>query len=265
MADETPTKSSGNPTLQFLIILGIIYFIFIYPKSSGSGLLTNDTVTMDTCMTDSDCACGKNIGTGACFMGNKNYVNSSAQCPDYCSGITGNQGVKCSSNKCVFYQISSIANPAATFCVNQGGTSANIETSSGQQGTCTVKGKTCDEWEFYNSNGANCTTIVTTTTIPGQTTTTISGTTSTTLYSPPMNIHLTENCTDSDTGIQPTNPGYVSYQMAGYPDACTSNVTVREWYCGSAVAKMVDVPCGNGSVCRYTNGFGACVLIASLL
>ncbi len=53
-----------------------------------------------SCVQDDDCACGRNIKTGKCFYGNKDYVDTKQQCPDFCSGIAGNLEIKCVSNKC---------------------------------------------------------------------------------------------------------------------------------------------------------------------
>jgi hypothetical protein len=52
------------------------------------------------CTSDSDCACGVNIKTGDCFFGNKNFVNVSVQCPDFCNGIAANLQIRCISNEC---------------------------------------------------------------------------------------------------------------------------------------------------------------------
>jgi hypothetical protein len=52
------------------------------------------------CEQDSDCACGKSIETGDCFYGNKAFVNTSQQCPDFCTGIAGNLVIKCVDNTC---------------------------------------------------------------------------------------------------------------------------------------------------------------------
>jgi hypothetical protein len=52
------------------------------------------------CSTDTDCACGVSIKTNECFFGNKNFVNTTAQCPDFCNGIAANLEIKCISNEC---------------------------------------------------------------------------------------------------------------------------------------------------------------------
>lgn len=53
------------------------------------------------CSQDQDCSCGTHIETGECFYGNKNYVNTSQQCPDFCTGISGDLDIKCVNEKCV--------------------------------------------------------------------------------------------------------------------------------------------------------------------
>lgn len=53
------------------------------------------------CRADEDCACGVNINTGDCFYGNKNFVNVSQQCPDFCNGIAANLVIRCIGNACM--------------------------------------------------------------------------------------------------------------------------------------------------------------------
>jgi hypothetical protein len=52
------------------------------------------------CRSDSDCACGIRFGTGDCFYGNKNFVDVSRQCPDFCNGIVAHLEIKCIYNQC---------------------------------------------------------------------------------------------------------------------------------------------------------------------
>lgn len=62
----------------------------------------NPPAKSDTyCQADSDCACGMRVGSGACFYGNKEYVNTSGQCPDFCGGIAGNLVLRCVNESCV--------------------------------------------------------------------------------------------------------------------------------------------------------------------
>lgn len=53
---------------------------------------------MKFCQTVDDCACGTLKTDGSCFAGNKKYVNTQEQCPDFCSGIAGNLKLTCSKN-----------------------------------------------------------------------------------------------------------------------------------------------------------------------
>lgn len=52
------------------------------------------------CQKDSDCACGVRKDTTDCFYGNKKYVNTDKQCPDFCTGIANNLVIKCYMNEC---------------------------------------------------------------------------------------------------------------------------------------------------------------------
>ncbi len=52
------------------------------------------------CDEDSDCDCGIHYETKECFFGNKNFVNTTTQCPDFCTGIHGQFKIKCTDNKC---------------------------------------------------------------------------------------------------------------------------------------------------------------------
>lgn len=52
------------------------------------------------CKIDSDCACGVKKGTDECFVGNKDYVDTANQCPDFCTGFGGDLIIRCVENKC---------------------------------------------------------------------------------------------------------------------------------------------------------------------
>ena len=58
-------------------------------------------LTQSNCVTTADCACGVHKETRECFYGNKEYVDTAAQCPDFCTGIAGNLEIVCSENRCV--------------------------------------------------------------------------------------------------------------------------------------------------------------------
>lgn len=61
---------------------------------------TTSVPSLKYCMSDSDCACGVYVGTKECFYGNKYYVDTNKQCPDFCSGIGGNLAIRCVNNEC---------------------------------------------------------------------------------------------------------------------------------------------------------------------
>ncbi|MFH1126888.1 MAG: hypothetical protein V1718_02145 [archaeon] len=53
-----------------------------------------------SCEKDEDCACGVHKTTGDCFYGNRDYVDTDKQCPDFCTGIAGNLKIRCIENIC---------------------------------------------------------------------------------------------------------------------------------------------------------------------
>lgn len=73
-------------------ILFIISVFLLIGCASGKNIMS--------CKTDADCACGTNKETGDCFYGNKKYVNTANQCPDFCSGYDGKLIIKCIDNEC---------------------------------------------------------------------------------------------------------------------------------------------------------------------
>ena len=67
-----------------------------------------DRAAANFCEKDGDCVCGgKDLATGECFIGNIEYygscVDKTKDCPDFCSGITGEMRLKCEKNSCVQY------------------------------------------------------------------------------------------------------------------------------------------------------------------
>ena len=60
----------------------------------------NDIPDYISCNSDDDCACGVSPSTGDCLIGNKNFVDTSRQCPDFCTGIDGRMTTQCVENKC---------------------------------------------------------------------------------------------------------------------------------------------------------------------
>jgi hypothetical protein len=52
------------------------------------------------CETDTDCACGVHTVTKDCFYGNVAFVDTTKQCPDFCTGIAAMFEIKCVNNEC---------------------------------------------------------------------------------------------------------------------------------------------------------------------
>jgi hypothetical protein len=84
------------------------------------------------CDTDADCACGTNVNTGDCFLGNKEYVDTTKQCPDFCTGIAGNLETRCVDNVC-----------------------KNVNTKS-EGIACTADAKLCPDGSAVGRTGPNC-------------------------------------------------------------------------------------------------------------
>ncbi len=83
-------KDNKNAMIAIaFVFLAVIYFLFFF----------NSNVEK-FCSVDSDCACGTHMMTGECFYGNKNYVNVTRQCPDFCNGIAAHLEIKCVANEC---------------------------------------------------------------------------------------------------------------------------------------------------------------------
>lgn len=79
-----------------IILLALVAIIIMFSTVS----YFSEPLSEIYCRQDKDCACGININTGDCFYGNKKYVNTQKQCPDFCSGFAGNLISKCVNNEC---------------------------------------------------------------------------------------------------------------------------------------------------------------------
>jgi len=53
------------------------------------------------CQTNDDCVCGIDKETGECAVGNKTYIDTSKQCPDFCTGFGGQFKIVCKDNQCL--------------------------------------------------------------------------------------------------------------------------------------------------------------------
>jgi hypothetical protein len=76
------------------VALALLYVSYIYSEFFASE-------SEKYCKDVSDCSCGVNIYTGDCFFGNKNFVDTTKQCPDFCNGIAANLILRCVNNTCV--------------------------------------------------------------------------------------------------------------------------------------------------------------------
>ncbi len=96
------------------------------------------------CEKDGDCACGRHTMTGNCFYGNADYVDTSRQCPDFCTGIAGNLRIVCVNDECK--QITTPATPIPTPTASCGDTHAAVVSGASDNtcsAICSSLGKTC--------------------------------------------------------------------------------------------------------------------------
>lgn len=56
------------------------------------------------CTKDDDCGCGIHKTREECFYGNKKYVDMTKNCPDFCSGLSGNLELRCINFECTQVQ-----------------------------------------------------------------------------------------------------------------------------------------------------------------
>lgn len=98
----------GILALIIILIIAVAAAYFLSRQNSLQNIdekyrYQNDTQTKNEkyCASDRDCACGVHIRTGECFYGNRNFVDTSRQCPDFCNGIAANLAIRCVDNKCV--------------------------------------------------------------------------------------------------------------------------------------------------------------------
>lgn len=82
-------------TIFFLVSMGLALVLL-----SGCFKTIPPPASETACTTDADCACGTHIESGACFAGNKAFVNVDKQCPDYCTGIAAMFETKCVDKNC---------------------------------------------------------------------------------------------------------------------------------------------------------------------
>jgi hypothetical protein len=82
-----------NNFFLLIILIAVVSILYYYSNVA--------IVNEKYCGSDQDCACGVSVNTGDCFFGNKNFVDTTRQCPDFCNGIAANLAIVCSNSTCV--------------------------------------------------------------------------------------------------------------------------------------------------------------------
>jgi len=113
-----PFITQGKTNWKFLLIiiilavivggLAIFWQYYWMPVEQSN---TPKILSEKYCKEDGDCVCGIHKTTRSCFYGNKDYVDTTQQCPDFCTGIGGNFQIKCVNKECK--QISTIQDETA--------------------------------------------------------------------------------------------------------------------------------------------------------
>jgi hypothetical protein len=91
------------PTRWILVTLVIAIFIALGTACSGgstSALAAPPASPAPDCKADSDCACGTDIATHKCAFGPAPKIDTSRQCPDFCTGIAGHMKIACVEGTC---------------------------------------------------------------------------------------------------------------------------------------------------------------------
>jgi len=78
------------------LMLGLVFLVVIFAGCNINLPVKNEK----SCNSVDDCACGVYVTTSDCFFGNKAFVNTEKQCPDFCTGIAGNLELRCVNNEC---------------------------------------------------------------------------------------------------------------------------------------------------------------------
>jgi len=69
-------------------------------KVDENGCEICECIEIDCCETVDDCACGIDIINDDCAVGNREFINTSESCPDFCGGIDGQLKIKCIEKHC---------------------------------------------------------------------------------------------------------------------------------------------------------------------
>ncbi len=137
---------------NMLALLLIIFFITV-------GISTLEVIgppeNSKFCFADSDCGCGRSKLTGECFYGNKNFVNTSEQCPDFCTGKGGNLDIKCINSECIQVQKSPAECSGDLDCA-AGGCSGQVCTTAEKAPSIITTCEYLPEYVCLKQTGCGC-------------------------------------------------------------------------------------------------------------
>jgi hypothetical protein len=91
------------PTHRILVALVIAMGTACSGGSTSALAAPPPTPTSPTdaeCKVDTDCACGSDIATHKCAFGPAHKIDTSRQCPDFCTGIAGRMKIACVEGSC---------------------------------------------------------------------------------------------------------------------------------------------------------------------
>lgn len=99
-----------------VMVYGLLTGQFEIRKRAATGEITPTPTPTNgpdflACNSDTDCACGTNEVTNQCAVGNKGYIDTSRQCPDFCGGFDNKSTTRCVSSLCQQVRISFTPTP----------------------------------------------------------------------------------------------------------------------------------------------------------
>ena len=102
------------------------------------------------------CVKKKNIPPAIASPTAESIILNIAQSIGPCASTFSNSCEACKSPTVDYYtpgecpsSDAQIANPASTYCIENGGTLKILETEGGQYGVCTINGTDCEEWAHF--------------------------------------------------------------------------------------------------------------------
>jgi len=94
------TKATSLGGRTFRAVFAAVVAILLVAVCDTSSAEQPPWESERSCKVDTDCACGTHITTHECFAGNKAYVDTSRQCPDFCMGFDGRRVLRCVDGEC---------------------------------------------------------------------------------------------------------------------------------------------------------------------